>query len=236
MASGEKEKKPKSITPQGSATYIGNQMTSNTVYNPATGQMETHYYESPEEQARKTAVQGRINSIIPTLGQTAPEMSAQWDSMAKAYEDQNVDAFNRMYDPTLRNLREDVASRFGTTKASDYYDRLNDLEKNVKTPALLDIARSATQMKSGLYDQQEANKLKELQSLGYFLNNDQQNFLSNLTNTQNSANSLNQFNLSKYSQDLQQYNADLNRAAQNSWVNQYAKYMGANSQVAGGFI
>lgn len=189
---------------QNSASMYGDQLTGRTYKDPKLG-IVSQYLPSQAEQQTRTAAQAGINNLIPSLGQTDPQMANEYDSMANAYADNEKAQFDRMYDPSLRNLREDIGSRFGTTQASPYYDQLNQLETNVRMPALLQIANDAAGMKQTLYNNAQNQKLAQLQGLGYVLNGNQQNFLNNLQNPQQSSNAGNAFNLSNYQNLLNQY-------------------------------
>lgn len=204
---------PKAPAFQNSSVFNGDQLVSQTYQDPTYG-IVTKYVASPEQQASKAAAQSRINAILPTLGQTSPEMSAQYDSIANAYSDNAKAAFDRIYDPSLRNLREDAGARFGTTQATPYYDQLNNLETNVKAPAYAQIANDATMQKQNLYNNAQSQKLQELQSLGYVLSGDQQNFLNGLSSSQTNSNNGNSFNLQNYQNALNAYNFNQNKNAQ----------------------
>lgn len=209
---------------QNSSVFNGNDLVSQTYQDPTYG-IVTKYNSSPEQQASKAAAQSQINQILPTLGQTSPEMSAQYDSIANAYSDNAKASFDRIYDPSLRNLREDAGARFGTTQATPYYDQLTNLETNVKAPAYAQIANDATMQKQNLYNQGQSQKLQELQGLGYVLSGDQQNFLNGLSSSNANSASGNQFNLANYQSQLQNYQFNQNMALQNSQLG--AQYLGA---------
>jgi hypothetical protein len=222
---------------QNSANFYGDQLASQTYMDPTYG-VVTKYNPSPAESQSKSAAQSRINQILPTLGQTSPEMSKQFDDMSNAYADQATAAFNREYAPLQRNVREDYASRFGGGQNTPYIDAINDMETRQRVPALVDIANNATQKRQDLYNTQEQQKLNELQSLGYVLNGDQATFLQNLQNPQQVSSSTNNFNQQNYADQLKQYNADrefqLNQS-QNSGLNQGLNALLAAGRMAGKF-
>lgn len=221
--SKKKPSAPKAPSFQNSAVFNGNDLVSSTYQDPTYG-IVTKYNSTPEQQQAKAAAQSRINSILPTLGQTSPEMSKQYDDIAKAYTDQSTAAFDRIYQPSLRNLREDIGSRFGTLQATPYFDQLGELEKNVRVPAMVDIANTATQKKQDLYNTAQNQKLQELQGLGYVLNADQQQFLNGLNSSNTNSNAGNQFNLANYQNALQQYQFNQNMGLQQSQLGaQYLK-------------
>lgn len=198
---------------QGSANFYGNQMTSQTYQDPTLGTV-TRYNPTGAEQQAHTSAQNQIAQILPTLGQTSPEMSKQYDSMSNAYADNATAAFNREYAPAQRSLREDYASRFGGGQNTPYIDAINDMETRQRVPALTDIANNAASMKQNLYNQGESQKLNELQGLGYTLNGQQANFIQNLQNPQGVTQQGNQFNQQNYQSQLQNYMNTQNNSAQ----------------------
>lgn len=200
-------KAPPAPSFQNSANFLGDQLVSRTYMDPQYG-VTTKYTPDQVQLDSQKQAQARINQILPTLGQTSPEMAKEYDNMANSYADQATAAFNREYEPAQRNLREDYASRFGTLQATPYLDAQADMENRVRVPALLDIANTAVQKKQDLYNTAQQQKLNELQGLGYVLNGDQTAFLQNLQNPQQVSANTNTFNLGKYQQQLAQLNAN----------------------------
>lgn len=198
---------PPAFTP--SAIYIGGRMVGQTYLD--NGVVKTQYFESPEEIERRRISEQRVNQILPTLGQTAPEIGARYDQMRDDYIAQQTGMFDNEYNKTMKNLREDIGARFGTLKATPYFDKLEDLQKNVRNPAMLEIQRSGSMYRKDLDDQEQARKLNELSALGYSLNSQQQNFLSGLSAPQSLSGLFNQFNQNTYSQRLAQFNNDITR-------------------------
>jgi hypothetical protein len=213
MSKGKTQKAPAQPAFQNSAVYNGNQLVSQTYQDPTYG-IVTKYNASPAQQQSQDLAQQQINSILPTLGQTDTATQKQIQDAENAYTQNATQQFNNIYDPSLRNLREDVASRFGTTKATPYYDQLNNLATTVQQPALLSIANTATQMGQQMQNTAQSQKLQQLQALGYVLNGDQQNFLNGLSSSQNNSNSGNQFNLANYQNALNQYQFNQNQGLQ----------------------
>ena len=203
---GKSSKKPQAPEFQESETKYGNQTIGRTYRD--NGRIVQQYYASPEEIQRQQIANQKINEILPTLGQTGSELSAQYNQMQQAYTDNALQQFNNMYDPALRNMREDVASRFGTLAATPFLDQYKEMEKNIRQPALTQIVNQGIQLKQDLYNQNESRKLQELQALGYNLNADQQLFLNSLNSSLAGSNSANQFNLTNYKTQLDQYNKD----------------------------
>jgi hypothetical protein len=197
-------KGPKAPSFQNGQVYIGDQLVSST--SKQGNNVVTRYNETPQQKQNRAYSQGRINQILPTLGKTPKAMSAQYDQIGKAYQDEQVANFNQQYDPQLRNLREDIAGRFGTLKATPFVDQLTTMEQTIRQPALASIGRNASLMKQDLFDRGEANKYKELEALGYQLSDSQQRFLTGLqgSGTQSAAgNNYAQQNFSNLFQNAQ---------------------------------
>lgn len=199
----------------GGEVYYGNQLVGQSYMDPNKG-VVTKYTPTAEQEESRKAAQGRINQILPTLGQTSPEMSKQYDDISSAWMDKQTAAYDREYQPLLRNLREDYSSRFGGLSNQPYIDALTDAETRQRQPAMLDISRQGTLMKQDLYNQAQQQKLNELQSLGYVLNSDQTNFLNALQNPQQSSQQANAFNQQNYAAALNQYNAERQAQQQNT--------------------
>ena len=198
---------PKTPTYKSTTTNYTGSGTGNTYYDKKTNSYVNKYTADAAEQVRKTLVQNSMNDLILNLGQTAPEVSKQYDDIEKSYVNDATKKFMDTYNPALRSLQEDVASRFGTLNSSQFLDGVTDLEKN-RASALVDIINQGKQVKSDLYNQEEANKLNQLKSLGGILSNDQQNVLDSLQLQSETNNNVNDYYLSQWTQQMNNYKAD----------------------------
>lgn len=84
----------------------------------------------------------RINSGLGKLDVNNPEFQKAANERMTLRNQQFSDQLNELYNPMLKNLREDTASRFGTLASSTYTDSLNELDKN-RTKALADAIRAS---------------------------------------------------------------------------------------------
>lgn len=220
---GKKESKPKappapSFTP--STIKYGDQVVGKTYKDKNLG-VVTQYMPDPAEVERKAIANQRINQILPTLGQTAPEIGQRYDQMMNDYVGQQTDLFNKEYDKAFKGIREDVTSRFGTTNSSQYYDKLGKLEQDVRTPAYLDIQRTGSMMRRDLDSQEQSRKLQELSALGYNLSADQQAFLSGIQSPVQTGQYYNNFNLQNYKNQMDQYNRNSPPQNQGGFMNSF---------------
>ena len=193
---------------QPSEVRNGDTVVSKTYQDASTGAIVTQYLPDTAEEARKQLVQQQINNVISTLGTTAPEMSQQFDQTKQAFISSATQSFQNQYDPALRNLREDIASRFGTLNSSQFISGLNDLEKN-RSNALADIASKGETVKADLVNQEETRKLNEIQTLGGVLSADQSNFLTTSKASLTASQALSDFLNSQWMQQLRSYTSDL---------------------------
>ena len=235
MSKGKKSaKQPAAPAFAPSQTMYGNQVIGKTFMGP-NGQITNQYLPTPDEQQRQTLASQQINQLLPQIGQTSPEMSKQYDSMANAFADNATAAFNRQYEPAQRATREDYASRFGGLANTPYLDAMNNMETQVRVPAMVQIGNDAATYKQNLYNQDQQNKMNQLQSLGYVLNNNQQNFLNGLNNNMNSTNTANNFNNNQWQTNLSQFNANRQYNLQAAQANNQAiqGYIKAGASVLG---
>ncbi len=189
------------------------------------GQITTQYLPSAAEQERKKFTNERINQILPQLGKNPQELTDAWNQQQDAYVDSAVSQFDRSYNPALRNMREDITSRFGTTNNSMFLDRLGEMESNVRVPFMEETARKGTLYRTDLENQHQAKQMNELQALGYNLNSDQQRFLSGLNAPLSSSAQANQFNQNNHLAQLNQYNTD--RAHKQGNTNSFLSFLGS---------
>lgn len=196
---------PPSFSP--SQIKYGDKVIGETYQDPKTGAIVTNYYPDPEEEARKALLQEKINSISSSLGQTAPELIANYDNTAKTFVNDATSKFMQEYDPALTDLRENVASRFGSLNNSQFFNNLNNLEKN-RSSAFADIATKGELLKNSLVSQNEAQKLSELQALGGVLSNDQSAFLNSIQPAMSSSDSMNDFLNSRWMSQLRDFRSN----------------------------
>lgn len=198
---------------QPSETYKGNQLISSS--KKVGGNITNTFFPTPEEEAVYNAAYGGLQSVLGSLGKTAPGLLADYEKVADDYVTSASDAFNKQFDLLTDKTREDYGKRFGTLQATPYIDKLEEMFTNVQTPALQEIVKQGNLLKNDLVNQNEAKKLNELQAYGYLLNNDQANFLNSLGAATSASQAGNNLAIAGYQGQIQQYLAEL--AAQNKF-------------------
>ena len=211
MGRGQEAPPPPVFKP--SEVRYGNTVVSKTYLDPASGSIINEYIPDPAEEQRKQQAQLKLNDVMSTLGKTAPEMVAQFDQTEQAFVQDAQQKFQDTYDPALRSLREDIASRFGTLNSSQFIGGLNDLEKN-RTNALADIVTKGKMIKSDLVNQEESRKLNEMQALGGVLSDTQSSLLNTTKAAMDASEALNDFMNGQWIQQLRAYTAEQNSKRQ----------------------
>jgi len=215
-----RSKAPKAPAYQPSEIKYGDTVIGKTYVDPTTGAIVTQYIPDPAEAQRQSLIQQKINEIAQSLGTTSPELNEQFNQTQNAFIDDAKRQFSDQYDPSLKNLREDTASRFGTLNTSEFFNGLNDLEK-IKSNALIDIINRGKMLKNDLVNQNEANKLNALAALNGTLSSDSATSLQNMDSSLASSNALNGFLNSQWMTQLNYYmqNQANKRAYTSSLVN-----------------
>ena len=208
-------------------TRYGDTVIARTSIDPVTGNFVNQYIPEPVEVKQKNLTQEKINNVMATLGQTPAEMTAQYDSTANSFVNDAQKTFMQQYDPALRSLKDDIASRFGTLTTSMFTNDLNTLENN-RASGFADIANKAQMLKSDLVNQSESNKLNQIQALGGVLNNNQNNFLNNLQAPVSAGKMYNDFQNGQYMSQLNDFKQNLTnkRALMSGLISSTVSLMG----------
>jgi len=204
----KKAPQPPAFTP--AETRYGDNLVAKTYLDQKSGNFVNQYFPDPAEAQRKSMIQQKMDNIIPTLGQTPSETAYQYQQTENAFVNDAQKTFASQYDPALRSLKEDVASRFGSLNSSQFIDDLNSLE-NTRASAFADIANKGRMLNQDLVNQNEARKLREVQTLGGMLNAEQSNFLNNLQAPLSAAKSINDFKNTQWVAELQKFREETER-------------------------
>jgi len=207
MGRGEEASQPPSYS--SSEVRYGDTVISKTFLDPSTGSVVTQYLSDPAEQFRKQETEQKLNQVISSLGTTAPELNTQFNQTKEAFINSATQSFDETFEPALKSLKEDIASRFGTLNSSEFLSGLDNLERN-RAKALTDIAYKAESVKSDLVNQNEAMKLSQIESLGGVLSSDQEAAISAAKTSLSASDALNDFLNSQWMQSLKSYTSEEN--------------------------
>lgn len=204
----KKAPQPPAFTP--AETRYGDNLVAKTYMDQKSGNFVNQYFPDPAEAQRKSMIQQKINDVTSTLGQTPSEMAYQYQQTENSFVEDAKKTFTSQYDPALRSLKEDISSRFGTLNSSQFLNDLNSLE-NTRASAFADIANKGRMLNQDLVNQNEARKLREVQTLGGMLNAEQSNFLNNLQAPLSASKSINDFKNTQWMVELQKFKEETER-------------------------
>jgi len=208
---------PKPVTPvapkfQGSEVRYGGRTVGKT-YLDANGNMITDYLEDPAEAQRKAQRQSKIDAYEGKINVFDPKMISQWDQTKQAFSDKNREGFDKMWDESSRQTREDTASRFGNIDTSVYSDRMSDLDE-MKSNAYTDISRDSQLLREQLQDNELDKRYQYLNWLQSGVDNAESMAQQAYNNATSSNQLINNFNQGNYGTQAGIYGNDLS-----SWTN-----------------
>ncbi|MCM1009971.1 MAG: hypothetical protein NC390_03700 [Fusobacterium sp.] len=154
----------------------GQEVASANVNN---GKISTNYNMSDYEKELQEYTNKNLLSGLENINVFSPEVQKSIDNQVKAYTSQGINTLNDTYTPMFRNLRNDIASRFGNLDNSVFMDNLNEIEKN-RTNALATLTENILAKQSELYEAEMNNRynyLNQLTSVNQNLNSNILNFL-----------------------------------------------------------
>ena len=141
-----------------------------------------------ESAARKTKLQNLLNEYENSINTFSPDLTSQFEAIAKARKNSALQNFASLYEPSVRNAREDYFSRLGTLDSTAYMDRYNALE-NTRAQAYADIA---TDYEANLEELKNNELSRRYNYLNYLqnglnaLNNQNNAYLSAVSNLSSS--------------------------------------------------
>ena len=201
------------------ATITANGETLAKQYRDKDGSIVTDISMSKENLDRKNKLQNLLKQYEDAINVFSPEMNTRIESIANSRKQAALNDFNSMYEPVLRNSREDYFARLGTLDSTAYVDRYNQLEKT-RQQAYADIANdyqaNLQELKNNELNQRY-NYLNYLQNAYGSLSNGNYNYLNPVSSISSSYTN----NYNNYLNNL--YNAQLNRSnANNNYMNNFA--------------
>lgn len=174
----------------------------------------SNYNMSDLEKQIYDYAQNSLATSLPNINVFDSDVLQGINSQLDAYKNKGMQSINDMYAPILRNLRNDMASRFGNLNNSMFMDNLNNIEKNRAT-AISDLAQNLLIQRDDLYNAEIARRYNYLN----FMNNMQNQIMNNMFKYFDIAGK-NSSSGNAYNQNA--YNANV--ANENSAYNQNMQY------------
>ena len=143
------------------------------------GKTSTNMNLSDEEQALLNYTNQNLLSGLENINVFSDNVQKNIKDQVKAYTNQGIKTINQTYKPMFRELRNDIASRFGNLDNSVFMDNLNSIESN-RADAIENLTQNILAKQAELYNQEmnyRYNYLNQLSSVNKNINSNILNYL-----------------------------------------------------------
>lgn len=162
-----------------SSTFTVNGQVKSTASSTKKGANASYNMNPYEEMAYNYANQSLYQNL-PNVNVFSDNTMKNLNNEVNAYLKQGISNINSTYAPTIRQMQNDIARRFGNTNNSIFMDNLNDIESK-RALAISDLAQDATLKRSELVNNELSNRYNYLNFLNNYQNQVYQNMLSTLS-------------------------------------------------------
>lgn len=152
----------------------GNEVASANIKK---GKITTNYNQSEDEKKLMDYTNKNILSGLENINVFSDEVQRSIQNQVNAYTQQGIRTINETYNPMFRELKTDIASRFGNLDNSVFLDNLNEIEKN-RTNAIENLTQNILAKQNELYETEMNNRYNYLEQLSSV----NQNLYSNMLN------------------------------------------------------
>lgn len=139
--------------------------------------ISTNYNMSEDEQNLLDYTNKNLLSGLENINVFSDELQKGIQNQVNAYTQQGIKTINDTYTPMLRELKSDIAARFGNLDNSIFLDNLNLIEKN-RADAIETLTENILAKQSELYETEMNNRYNYLNQLSSI----NQNIYSNILN------------------------------------------------------
>ena len=128
------------------------------------GKVKTNYNLSEDEKALLDYTNKNILNGLENINVFSDDIVKSINDQVDAYKNQGLRTLNETYTPMFRELKADIASRFGNLDNSIFMDELNEIEKN-RTNALATLTENILAKQNELYETEMNNRYNYLNAL-----------------------------------------------------------------------
>lgn len=180
--------------------------------------INSNYNMSEAEKQIYDYAQNSMLQSLPNLNVFDKDTKSDLQRQVNAYKDSTMQTFNELYGSSLKNITNDVASRFGNLDNSMFLNNLSSLE-NSRNNALSQLAQDVQTYKADLYNQELSNRYNYLNLLNNLILGSRDNVLNYISSALSNANSGNSYNSNLYQNQLRSENLN------NQYANMYMKLL-----------
>lgn len=161
------------------------------------GMVRTNYKMSEKEKQMYDYAQTTLAGLLPQVNTFLPETIQALQSQIDAYTAQGAKTIENMYSPMLKNLQNDIASRFGNFDNSMFMDNLNNIESK-RSDAVSAFAQDVMAKSSDLVNNELANRYSYIDLLNGIQNQPLQNALNYINTALGVSSNANSYNNNLY--------------------------------------
>ena len=126
--------------------------------------IHSNYNMSDAEARMYNSLQNNMASSMENLFSISDNERKQWQNELDALQKQGIQNINNSYTPMERNLKNDIASRFGNLDNSIFLNNLKNITNN-KAQAVATLSDNLAAKQSNLYTQEIQNRMNLLNLL-----------------------------------------------------------------------
>ncbi len=155
--------------------------------------ISSNYDMNDYEKAVYDYAQKTLAENLPNLNVFNSNTNKNINSQVEAYKNQALQTLDSLYKPMIKNLTNDIASRFGNIDNSMFLDNLNSIENN-RANAMSDLVQDIQTYKSDLFNNELANRYNYLNLLNTLVNGSNNNVLNYLASALSNSSAGNSYN------------------------------------------
>lgn len=178
-----------------SSISIGNSKASTGVKN---GVLTSNYEMSDNESAIYNYALSTLAGILPKLNTFDTDTLSNLKSEVDAYKTSGIDSINDLYNSSLFNIENDVASRFGNLDNSIFKDNLDSLESE-RSKAVSAFAQDVLAKQNALESDELTQRYALVELLTGLSDGIYNNALKAINSSTGGSSSLNNYNSNVYS-------------------------------------
>lgn len=126
--------------------------------------IKTNYNLSETEKALLDYTNSNLLKGLENINVFSNDLQKNINTQLEAYKNKGIRELNETYTPMFRELKNDIASRFGNLDNSIFLDNLNEIEKN-RTNAIATLTENILAKQNELYETEMTNRYNYLNTL-----------------------------------------------------------------------
>ncbi len=173
------------------------------------GTLSANYTMSDSEKSAYDYAQNEFANNLKNVNVFSESTLKDLNDQVEAYRNQGIQTINDLYTPMIRDLQNNVASRFGNLDNSIFMDKLSGLESN-RANSISALAQDVAAKKQELTANELANRYAYLDLLNNYQNQVYQNALSSVGLSNNLLGTTNSYLNNYYGSNSRNANANSN--------------------------